>query len=775
VILCHWWPLRPVHISGGLLRPFSTGDGMHSTQCDLHSVAHSSPTQYTGTILEEHSSVKALQPVQSDGRRHSGIKMIEDERDKAEQEHSRQASAKERAWAAASLPVRSPNSPTAGHALPLLPQLPKTHPLASMHTDSPGMYHPRALISDSPSRSWNSEHDDPPSLSGPWSAFASTTHATASAAATPWLASPRTLEMSEEDMVRGLRASHIAPLSPGFSSSAQTSPTLFSRARRSMSKQLSPDVKLDPSRGRIIARRGRKRSNSHLGVTSQGFQNSPLIATHMLSPLLGQADLKHSKQQRLITSSEDALDTTGFTGATQQDASGGDLQAGFEQTFEQNAQQSLISEDELSTTTAALYADSSRTSLNTARSEVPSSIASQEYLTHTTSSRQRSNSNRMEGLASMDPSRHHACMHASNHLSTSDWIGDPLGINVAGNVQSLLHTPTRPVLVSVLGCVLSQLFSNPLDKLPSDVRSISLFHTERIPSIGIADYLTRIALYGEASEEVLVMAFIHISRIHHANQVALQLVAQGADPMTLNPKPFVLNTLSIHRLLLLSIVCSAKFFDDAYFNNHFYAKIGGITLRELNLLEIEFLALISFDLHIPSGVYKRFYKELCNSALHPSCGCRYREMPALTFKDELPESLGLETPLENLEPHSYARDQPEPSASAAAAAPAGSARGSFVLRAEGPPIFDMRQLRAVSLPLPGRRLSSHLCLSCGPALNCLNCRQRGVSARTFHNASSSHSAPTAAAASTRQPHCIPDSPPDTSTAHLHDDDAKQED
>jgi hypothetical protein len=192
--------------------------------------------------------------------------------------------------------------------------------------------------------------------------------------------------------------------------------------------------------------------------------------------------------------------------------------------------------------------------------------------------------------------------------------------------HSLPSSRTRAVLVSVLGCVLAQLFSNPTDRLPTDVSALSRFHTERIPSIGIADYLNHIALYGEASEEVLVMSCIHISRIHHANQVALSLVAQGADPNSLVPKPFLLNALSIHRLLLLSILCSAKFFDDEHFNNHFYAKIGGITLPELNVLEIEFLALIAFDLHIPSAVYQRFYTELCNGQL---CECKFREMPIL--------------------------------------------------------------------------------------------------------------------------------------------------
>lgn len=128
------------------------------------------------------------------------------------------------------------------------------------------------------------------------------------------------------------------------------------------------------------------------------------------------------------------------------------------------------------------------------------------------------------------------------------------------------------------------------------------------------------------------MSFIHISRIYHANQ-------SGSTPSPGGGKPFQLNTLSIHRLLLIAIMTSSKFFDDLYYNNAFYSKIGGVTLQELNALEVEFLALIAFDLYVPSKIYKRFYRELTNKALHPYCSCAFRELPAeLSYEEDLPRS-----------------------------------------------------------------------------------------------------------------------------------------
>ena len=59
---------------------------------------------------------------------------------------------------------------------------------------------------------------------------------------------------------------------------------------------------------------------------------------------------------------------------------------------------------------------------------------------------------------------------------------------------------------------------------------------------------------------------------------------------------------------------AAKFFDDHYFKNGFYAKVGGVPCNEMNSLEVEFLFLINFSLHVPPETYRKYYVELCNHA-----------------------------------------------------------------------------------------------------------------------------------------------------------------
>lgn len=65
----------------------------------------------------------------------------------------------------------------------------------------------------------------------------------------------------------------------------------------------------------------------------------------------------------------------------------------------------------------------------------------------------------------------------------------------------------------------------------------------------------------------------------------------------------------------------AKFFDDTYYNNAYYAKVGGVPCKEINSLEVEFLFLVNFSLHVTEDMYSRYYNELINHAVSSTCAC----------------------------------------------------------------------------------------------------------------------------------------------------------
>lgn len=58
------------------------------------------------------------------------------------------------------------------------------------------------------------------------------------------------------------------------------------------------------------------------------------------------------------------------------------------------------------------------------------------------------------------------------------------------------------------------------------------------------------------------------------------------------------------------MVIAIKFFDDEYYLNLIYAKIGGITAGELAFLETNFLKMMGYNLMVKKQTFSNFYKEM---------------------------------------------------------------------------------------------------------------------------------------------------------------------
>ena len=67
---------------------------------------------------------------------------------------------------------------------------------------------------------------------------------------------------------------------------------------------------------------------------------------------------------------------------------------------------------------------------------------------------------------------------------------------------------------------------------------------------------------------------------------------------------------NIHRLLLISFVLATKIYDDEYFENKYYAKIGGISNKEINSMELEFVELLEFNLFVKEVEFELWKKKV---------------------------------------------------------------------------------------------------------------------------------------------------------------------
>lgn len=120
---------------------------------------------------------------------------------------------------------------------------------------------------------------------------------------------------------------------------------------------------------------------------------------------------------------------------------------------------------------------------------------------------------------------------------------------------------------------------------------ITSFHAISDPQISVKYYIERIMKYGHVSPSVLVAAFVNMDRI-------------------ISKKPFVLSSLSFHRFFLCSVMISCKYFDDIYYSNAVWAKIGGLPLAELNKLESEVLGLLDWKINVSVEEYESYLKYL---------------------------------------------------------------------------------------------------------------------------------------------------------------------
>lgn len=67
------------------------------------------------------------------------------------------------------------------------------------------------------------------------------------------------------------------------------------------------------------------------------------------------------------------------------------------------------------------------------------------------------------------------------------------------------------------------------------------------------------------------------------------------------------------RTYFVSIVVAAKFNDDLRLNNKDFAKIGGISLDELFVLELDFMKSIKFQLKVSSEEYLTYLRNVLNN------------------------------------------------------------------------------------------------------------------------------------------------------------------
>lgn len=73
---------------------------------------------------------------------------------------------------------------------------------------------------------------------------------------------------------------------------------------------------------------------------------------------------------------------------------------------------------------------------------------------------------------------------------------------------------------------------------------------------------------------------------------------------------FTINTLTVHRFLITAATVAAKGLSDSFWNNSTYARVGGVKVAELKLLELEFLHRVDWKIVPDPDVLVAYYRGL---------------------------------------------------------------------------------------------------------------------------------------------------------------------
>ncbi|KAL8747546.1 MAG: hypothetical protein Q9190_000585 [Brigantiaea leucoxantha] len=130
------------------------------------------------------------------------------------------------------------------------------------------------------------------------------------------------------------------------------------------------------------------------------------------------------------------------------------------------------------------------------------------------------------------------------------------------------------------------------DDIPLRDGRLTRFHSRAPPTISVRDYLQRLTTHATLSPPILLSMVYYIDRL-----------------CALYPA-FTISSLTVHRFLITSATVASKGLSDLFWTNNTYARVGGITLKELALLELEFLWRVEWRIVPKPEVLVDYYRSL---------------------------------------------------------------------------------------------------------------------------------------------------------------------
>lgn len=149
---------------------------------------------------------------------------------------------------------------------------------------------------------------------------------------------------------------------------------------------------------------------------------------------------------------------------------------------------------------------------------------------------------------------------------------------------------TRDLVILIASMLMELIRYN--DAIPLRDGQLTRFHSRAPPGISVLDYLQRLTTHATLSPPILLSVVYYIDRL-----------------CALYPA-FTISSLTVHRFLITSSTVASKGLSDSFWTNKTYARVGGVSMKELALLELEFLTRMEWRIVPKPEVLVDYYKSL---------------------------------------------------------------------------------------------------------------------------------------------------------------------
>ena len=176
----------------------------------------------------------------------------------------------------------------------------------------------------------------------------------------------------------------------------------------------------------------------------------------------------------------------------------------------------------------------------------------------------------------------------SSTSNVSSNYQSPVKVNITKNKINIVNNHPDIIFAKILLHILSENKKSKDYYKKINSNQDGHFTFKMKPGINLLDYLRRILKYVKIEYSTLIIAMIYIDRI-------------------CKEKVF-LNEYNIHRIMLISIYMAYTYNEDCIYDNKYLALVSGLNIKEMILLEEDFLDLIEFKLFVTDETFDQYKK-----------------------------------------------------------------------------------------------------------------------------------------------------------------------